>query len=200
MAVGKDGVDGGAVDDGSEAVEGEAGDSDEAGFAGGDDFAECGEGFGDDLVEVAEFDVVALDDVDVGDAEACEAFVDAGGDAGGGEVEVFGFGAVAADFGGEDVAVAFNALEGFAEEGFGFGESVVGGAVDEVDSEVEGSVDGADAFGLSDAAEDGAEWGGTVGECGDGESGVAEGIVFHVCSGGWDVGNLRERRVGGNVE
>lgn len=48
-----------------------------------------GGGRAGDLVEVGELDVVAVEDVDVVEAKACEALVDAAGDAGGAEVEPF---------------------------------------------------------------------------------------------------------------
>jgi hypothetical protein len=98
---------------------------------------------------------------------------------GSGEVEVFGLGAIAADLGGEEVAVAFDGGEGFSENGFRLGEAVVGGDIDEVDAEVEGDADGADALGFGDAAEDGAQGGGAVGEDGDVEAGGAEGAELH---------------------
>ena len=94
------------------------------------EFSQGRNGFGDDLVKVAEFHVVNLNEIDVVHADAGEAFVDATGDAGGGEIEVGEGWAVAGDLGGEDVAVAGDVSERFAEDGLGFGRAVVGRGVD----------------------------------------------------------------------
>lgn len=99
-------VHGYAVHDELEEADGQAGDADEADFAGFLDLAQGGDGLGDDMVEVAEFHVVALDEVDVVHAEAGEAGVHIARHAAGGEIELDGGLAVAGDLGGEDVAIA----------------------------------------------------------------------------------------------
>ena len=162
VAVGEHAIEGSAVEDVFENFQREAGDADEADFSLLLDFAEGGEGFFDDLGHVYEFDVVALHDVDVIEAHALEGFVDAAGDAFGGEIETGNI--VATAFGADDVTVARDFLEGFTEDFFGKGAAVVGGGVDEIDAVVERDVEGADSFGFVGLAKLVAEGGGAVAE------------------------------------
>ncbi len=106
--------------------------------------AHGGDGLIDDLAGVAELDVVGLQEVDVVGLQAGERLVDAGGDAGGGEVEPVG--AVAAALGGEDYILA-QADEGLAETRFGEGEAVVGRDIEVVDAALDGEMDGGGSLG-----------------------------------------------------
>lgn len=75
------------------------------------------------MVEIGEFDVVILEEVDIVDVEVGVVFVEVGVDVGGGEIEDVVV--VLIDFGGEVVVVVFDFVEGFVEDGFGFGGVVV---------------------------------------------------------------------------
>lgn len=143
-----------------------------------------GGGRAGDLVEVGELDVVAVEDVDVVEAEACEALVDAAGDAGGAEVEPF---PVAPALGGDHEPVPRHArgaeavpehrlrhraavVPAICDKGGRGGRTLrsaesrgrrrwwyVRGGVEEVDAEVEGAADGGAGDVAGDVAEDMAE-------------------------------------------
>ena len=176
----------GAVEDGLVDAEREAGDADVA-----DDAllfqAEQGrQGFVEDLVVVGELDVVALDQVDVIDAEALQAVLDA---ALGGRTRVIVVAArfgVAADLRGEQVRVARHAFQRAAEAEFRESLAVGGRDVDEVHAALERGLDGGDAVIERDLSEDGAERRRAEAENGDLEAGGAERAGFH--GGGNDGG------------
>lgn len=89
----------------------------------------------DDHVQVAELDVVALDQVEVVGAETVQALADTAFHARGGEVEVLV--SVPADLGGQHVAGTSDPLQGLAEDGLGSRGAVVGRHIEEIDTQVE---------------------------------------------------------------
>lgn len=109
------------------------------------------------LLERAEFDIVALHDVEDIESKPLETRLDAWDHASSGEVEIGR--AVTAQFGCEQETVARDAFEHAAEVGFGAGFSVEGGSVDEVDAGVEGGVQSAVSDGVVHVAVHTAKWG-----------------------------------------
>jgi len=169
----------GAVEDGFVDAERQAGDANVA-----DDAllfqAEQGwQGFIEDLVVVGELDVVALDQVDVIDAEALQAVLDAALGGTTGVIVVAAWLGVAADLGGEQVGIAWHAFQRAAEAEFGEGLAIGWGDVDEVHAAFERGLNGGDAVVERDLAEDGAEGGGAEAENGNLEAGGAERAGFH---------------------
>ena len=114
----------------------------------------------DDLLKAAELDVVTLDQIDVFDAEPRETFVHAARHAVRGEIEVVR--AISSDLCREDVAVAADAGEAFAEETLRLRQSVVWRHVDEIDPAVDRGMHTADAVGLAHVAERAAQRRGAV--------------------------------------
>jgi hypothetical protein len=103
----------------------------------------------------AELDVVALDQVDVVDAESLHAVAHAAGDALGGEVEDIV--AVPANLGGQHVTGPIDAARRLARHGLGSGQPVIRRDVEDVDPGVEGGVHGGDTVQLGEGAADPAE-------------------------------------------
>ena len=130
MAIALDLVHRRAIHDVFEKPDGQTGDADKADLSRGLKLAQGGDGLVHDLVEIAELHVVNLDKIDVINPDTVEAFVHAASHAGGGEIEVGDVGAIAGDLGGEDVAVADNALQCLAENSLGLGRAVVGRGID----------------------------------------------------------------------
>lgn len=116
---------------------------------------------------------MAVKDVDVLEAEAREALVDAARDTGCAEVEAF---LVAAALGGDHEAVARDAREAEAvpEHRLRDRATVVRGCVEEVDAEVEGAADGGAGDVAGDVAKDVAERGGAEADGADAEARAAE--------------------------
>nr|CAB3462071.1 unnamed protein product [Digitaria exilis] len=137
-------------------------------------------------------------DVDVVEAQAGEALVDAAGDAGGGEVESLVL--VAAALGGDDDAVPRDGrvAEAVAEDGLGDRAAVwwrgagkgrggvsVRGGVEEVDAEVERAADGGAGCVAGHVPEDVAERGGAEADGADAETRAAKLAELHGWFGGW---------------
>ena len=133
--------------------------------------------FVDDLIEVSEFDVVALDNIEIIDPHAFQAFVHAARDAFGGEIELVHV--VATALGAENETIAANLLEGFAEDFFRQCAPVVGRGVDEIHAAIERDVQRADALGLVQVAVFIADRGRAVADDGDVKSGFAQRTGLH---------------------
>ena|SRR5438128_8455336 len=108
VAVGEHAIELGPVEDVWENLQRKTGHADAARLALLLHPAQGGQGLVDDLIEVAELDVVALDNVQIIEAHSLKAFVDTAGEAGGGEVELVHV--VTATLRAEDEAVALDLL------------------------------------------------------------------------------------------
>lgn len=177
LIVAEDAIDVGLVANEAEDLLRVTAESDVADFAGLLNAAEGGEGFVDDLLHRDELDVVAQDDVEVIGPQTMEGNIDAFGDASGGEIEMLEI--VATELGAECVAVTRDAPESDAEENFTHSATVEGGRIDEVETAVEGDMDGAEGFLDIDGAELLAERGGSKAEDGELEAGGAERAGLH---------------------
>jgi hypothetical protein len=167
----------GPAGDGGQRGQRVTGDPDVPDLAGLPQGGQGGQGLPHHLVEIAELDVVHLDQVEVTGAEAGQALVDAAAHPGGAEVEVVD--AVPAHLGGQGVGVAIDAGQGPAEDGLGPGPPVVRRDVEDGDPEVQRGPYRADAGGQVDPAVDVAERGGAVTEHRDAQLRAGDLPLFH---------------------
>src|SRR5579862_5744011 len=95
-----------------------SGNSDESRLAGLLDLSQGRKSFINDLIQIAKLDVVGVEDVYVVYAYTLQAFIHAGGDAFGGEIEIFLYLAIPSHFGSQDKFIARDRFEGFSQNGF----------------------------------------------------------------------------------
>ena len=163
----------------------EAGNTDEPSFSLTLRLAQGRDCFPDNLVDVAELHVMDLNKVEVVDAEPLQTFFDAARDACGGKIEITDLGTEPGNLRRQQVTVAGHPLEGLTKNSLSLGGAVVGCRVDEVDSVIEGGVNGTDAILLGDRPEDGAKGGSSEGEFRDLDPCFAKRAIFHGIRGGF---------------
>lgn len=180
VAIGQDGIDFGPIQHYPKNLQRKAGNAHKTGFPRALHFPQSRNGFVDYLVEGTEFNVVALDQVYVVQAEPLEAFIDAALYPLSRKVELSHV--VPADLGSQEIAVAWNSTERPAEHFFGFRQPVVRRGVHKIDAKIERGADGAIGFGLFHRAKSAAHLRSAEGERGHAQAGFSKSPVLHFMS------------------